>query len=88
KCRGCVEHTATKTTTGVINKKISDVTILVVNRKKKIYERNRIRSDYQESEKRKERGRSPDSTNNKHRPIDNVENQKYNMAKGREAGVD
>ncbi|CAG8839939.1 24758_t:CDS:1, partial [Gigaspora margarita] len=37
KCRGCVEHTATRTTAGVMNKRISDITILVVNRKRKIY---------------------------------------------------
>ncbi|CAG8810047.1 31979_t:CDS:2, partial [Gigaspora margarita] len=116
KCRGCVEHTATRTTAGVINKRISDVTILVVNCKRKIYgnladiteafkrrkkkeesfvreifmdkKRNGIRSDYQESEKREERGSSPDSANTKPRSIDNVKSRKRNMANGREAGVD
>ncbi|CAG8779161.1 5992_t:CDS:2 [Gigaspora margarita] len=118
KCRGCVEHTATRMTTGVINKRISDVTILVVNRKRKIYsnladinevfkrrkkkeegtdadetrkieiqERNGIRSDYQENEKRKKRRNLPNSANTKHRSINNVESRKRNMANGREADI-
>ncbi|CAG8844464.1 42865_t:CDS:2, partial [Gigaspora margarita] len=115
KCRGCVEHTPTRMIAGVINKRISNVTILVVNRKRKIYgnladiteafkrrkkkeegfareifmdkrtavdetrkteiqEKNGIRSDYQESEKREERGSSTNSANTKPRTIDKVEN--------------
>src|SRR6185437_2725075 len=37
KCRGCLAHIATKTTTGLIRKKTQDVTRIIVNRKKKIY---------------------------------------------------
>ncbi|CAG8845602.1 31329_t:CDS:2, partial [Gigaspora margarita] len=96
KCRGCVKHMATKTTTGVINKKISDVTILVVNRKKKIYGNladiteafKKRKKKEEEREKRKKRGRSPDSANTKPRSIDKVKSQKRNMANGRETGVD
>ncbi|CAG8854315.1 28590_t:CDS:2, partial [Gigaspora margarita] len=57
-------------------------------RKIEIQERNEIRSEYQEREKRKERGSRPDSANTKLRSIDNVESRKRNMANGREAGVD
>ena len=37
KCSGCVEHIATKTTAGTMTKSIKDVTILTVNRKRRIY---------------------------------------------------
>ncbi|CAG8837321.1 16123_t:CDS:1, partial [Gigaspora margarita] len=37
KCRGFVKHKATRMTAGVMIKRISDITILVVNRKRKIY---------------------------------------------------